>query len=100
MTTRASAPPSAILQMGMLSGRRIDAIYASLARRPGETPLAWLGRLGSDHCPYLTDTLFALVDAHYRFAYEPDADLSAIQKEMRDLAVRWRAETAQRPLAA
>lgn len=67
---------------------------AGYARRPGETPRAWLGRLGSDRCPYATDTLSALVDLHYRYAYQPDADQPALQTEMRDLVERWRAETA------
>jgi transglutaminase-like putative cysteine protease len=69
---------------------------AGYARRSGETPLAWLGRLAADRCPYVTDTLTALVDAHYRFAYEPNADRQAIERELRDLAARWRAETARR----
>jgi transglutaminase-like putative cysteine protease len=67
---------------------------AGYARRPGETPLAWLARLASDRCPYVTDTLCALVDAHYRYAYQPDANQPALESEMRELAERWRTETA------
>jgi hypothetical protein len=65
---------------------------AGYARRPGETPLAWLTRLASDRCPYLTDTLSALVDAHYRYAYQPGADSTGVQTEMQELADRWLAE--------
>jgi protein-glutamine gamma-glutamyltransferase len=68
---------------------------AGYARQPGETPLAWLGRLAADRCPYVTDTLAALVDAHYRFAYEPNADRQAIERELRELAARWRVETGR-----
>jgi len=68
---------------------------AGYARRPGETPLAWLARLAFDRCPYVTDTLSTLVDAHYRYAYQPDADLPGVQIEMQELVERWRAETAK-----
>ena len=66
---------------------------AGYARRPGETPLVWLGRLATDRCPYVTETLSALVDLHYRYAYRPDSDQSALQAEMQGLLERWRAET-------
>jgi len=67
---------------------------AGYARRPGETPLAWLGRLASDRCPYLSDTLVTLVETHYRYAYQPDADRPELEAEMHELVARWRAETA------
>ncbi len=69
---------------------------AGYARQPGETPLAWLGRLASDRCPYFTETLSALVEAHYRYAYQSDADQPALQTQMLALVERWRAETEGR----
>jgi protein-glutamine gamma-glutamyltransferase len=99
-TKRAAIPKRAAAQPARTSAY-FDAesalARAGYARRPGETPLAWLGRLAIDRCPYLTDTLTALVDAHYRFAYEPGVDRQAIEKEIRELVARWRAETARRP---
>ncbi len=65
---------------------------AGYPRRPGETPLTWLARLASDRCPYVTDTLSALIDAHYRYAYQPDADQPGLQLEMQELVERWRGE--------
>lgn len=69
---------------------------AGYPRQPGETPLAWLGRLASDRCPYFTETLSALVGAHYRFAYQAGADQPALQTEMQRLVERWHAETGVR----
>jgi transglutaminase-like putative cysteine protease len=69
---------------------------AGYPRRPGETPLAWLGRLAADRCPYISDALRALVDAHYHYAYQPDGDRPGLQAEMRELMERWRAETGVR----
>ena len=73
---------------------------AGYGRRIGETPFAWLGRLASDRCPYLSDALVALVEAHYRCAYQPDADRRELEAEMRELAARWRTETSGRARAA
>jgi len=77
-----------------------DLTRAGYVRRPGETPLTWLGRLASDRCPYLSDTLVTLVEAHYRYAYQPDADRPELEAEMRELVARWRAETASRASGA
>ncbi len=66
---------------------------AGYPRRPGETPLAWLGRLASDRCPYISDALRALVDAHYQYAYQPGGNRPGLQAEMRELMERWHAET-------
>jgi protein-glutamine gamma-glutamyltransferase len=66
---------------------------AGYPRHPGETPLAWLGRLASDRCPYISDALRAVVDAHYQYAYQPGGNQPGLQAEMRELVERWRAET-------
>jgi hypothetical protein len=72
---------------------------AGYPRRPGETPLAWLGRLASGRCPFVSDALRALVDAHYQYAYQPDGDRPGLQAEMRELMERWHAETGVRRTA-
>jgi hypothetical protein len=69
---------------------------AGYPRRLGETPLAWLGRLAAVRCPYISDALRALVDAHYQYAYQPGGDRPNLQAEMRDLMERWHAETGVR----
>jgi len=84
----ASTRDSAYFQVEMALAR------AGYARRPGETPLSWLARLAADRCPFVTDTLSALIDAHYRYAYQPGADRPSVQVEMQELVDRWRAETA------
>lgn len=82
------APKSAYFQA------ETEIARAGYARRVGETPLAWLGRLASDRCPYLSDALVTLVEVHYRYAYQRDADRAELEAEMRELVARWRAEIA------
>jgi transglutaminase-like putative cysteine protease len=99
---RAAGPQRAAAEVARESAyfaAESELARAGYPRHPGETPLAWLGRLAADRCPYISDALRALVDAHYQYAYQPDSDRPGLQAEMRELMARWRAETGVRRTA-